>query len=232
MLGDFDFESEKVRGFEAGVKTSLLGGRFRGDLTAYHYRFTDLQVNTYNPTTISYTLANAGALKQTGVDASVYFDVTNTFKVHGSANWNRNRFGTFVGQCSSGQTVAEGCVNAAQDYTGRAPTRSPDWAANAGASYNVDFNGNTLTFTGDAIYTDSYYGSETLALGSFQPSFWRFNASARFQTDVGLSFGIVGRNLSNEYYILSAQDKTGQAREQRGVVGRGREIAIEAGYKF
>src|SRR3546814_16739188 len=76
VLSNFDFESEKVRGFEAGAKTSLMGGRLRADVTAYTYKFTDLQVNTYNPATISYTLANAGALKQVGIDATAYYDVT------------------------------------------------------------------------------------------------------------------------------------------------------------
>lgn len=232
VLGDFDFESEKVKGFEAGAKASLLGGRLRADVTAYHYKFTNLQVNTYNPSTISYTLANAGALKQDGVDASAYFDLQGGLQLRGSVNWNRNRFGTFIGQCFSGQTVAEGCVAAAQVYTGRAPTRSPDWAGNIGASFDRDIGGARLALTADGIYTSSYYGSETLATGSFQPAFWRFNASARMTLDSGLSFGVVGRNLSNRYYILSAQDKTGQAREQRGVVGRGREVAVEVGFKF
>ncbi len=234
MVGDFDFGSEKVKGFEIGAKTSLMGGRLRADITAYSYKFTDLQVNTYNPTTISYTLANAGELKQKGIDASLYFDISREFQVRGALNWNENRFGTYFGQCFSGQTAAEGCVTPGpvQNFTGRAPTRSPDWAGNVGASYNRKVGDTEFSLTGDGIYTSSYYGAETLAPGSFQPGFWRLNASARMSFDNGLSFGVVGRNLTNKYYILSAQDKTGQAREQRGVVGRGREVAIEAGFKF
>src|SRR3546814_17647810 len=110
--------------------------------TAYELRISDwssdvcssdlLQVNTYNPATISFTLANAGALKQVGIDANAYYDVTGAFQLRGSLNWNRNRFGTFVGQCFSGQTADEGCVAAAQDFTGRAPTPSPAWAGNIG----------------------------------------------------------------------------------------------------
>ena len=235
VLGDFDFESERVKGFELGVKAALLNRRLRIDLTGYSYRFTDLQVNTYNPATISYTLANAGKLKQTGVDASLYFDLTPQFQLRGAVNWNRNRYGTFIGQCWSGQTAAEGCnvlPGPAQDFTGRAPARSPDWAGNVGASYNGETGIGDLAATADGLYSSSYYGAEALSLGSFQKAFWRLNASARLTFDNGLSLGVVGRNLTNRYYILSAQDKTGQAREQRGVVGRGREVAVEAAFRF
>src|SRR3546814_7510467 len=77
--------------------------------------------------------------------ANAYYDVTGAFQLRGSLNWNRNRFGTFVGQCFSGQTADEGCVAAAQDFTGRAPTRSPDWAGNIGATYVADLGDQTLT---------------------------------------------------------------------------------------
>src|SRR3546814_10147210 len=119
--------------------------------------------------------------------ANAYYDVTGAFQLRGSLNWNRNRFGTFVGQCFSGQTADEGCVAAAQDFTGRAPTRSPDWAGNIGATYVADLGDQTLTLTGDAIYTSSYYGAEALSPGSYQPDFWRLNASARFDVGNGRS---------------------------------------------
>src|SRR3546814_5834442 len=82
--------------------------------------------------------------------ANAYYDVTGAFQLRGSLNWNRNRFGTFVGQCFSGQTADEGCVAAAQDFTGRAPTRSPDWAGNIGATYVADLGDQTLTQIGRA----------------------------------------------------------------------------------
>src|SRR3546814_6738203 len=89
----------------------------------------------------------------------------------------------------------------------RSPTRSPDWAGNIGATYVADLGDQTLTLTGDAIYTSSYYGAEALSPGSYQPDFWRLNASARFDVGNGATVGLVGRNLTNRYYILSAQDK-------------------------
>ncbi|MEL0251554.1 MAG: hypothetical protein VW935_06330 [Novosphingobium sp.] len=49
---------------------------------------------------------------------------------------------------------------------------------------------------------------------------------------------MIGRNLTNKYYLLFAADRTGGASipgnigEQRGVVARGREVALQVSGKF
>jgi outer membrane receptor protein involved in Fe transport len=50
---------------------------------------------------------------------------------------------------------------------------------------------------------------------------------------------LVGRNLTNKYYLLFAADRTGGTNvdfpgvgQQRGVVARGREVALQLGVKF
>ena len=66
-----------------------------------------------------------------------------------------------------------------------------------------------------------------------KPRFLRFNAGIRAATDDGkCEAGLIGRNLSNNYYLLTAQDKTNQAGDMRGTVARGRQIMLQAGFKF
>jgi len=49
---------------------------------------------------------------------------------------------------------------------------------------------------------------------------------------------VIGRNLTNKYYLLYAADRTGGASvpgaisEQRGVIARGREVALQLSGKF
>ena len=72
-----------------------------------------------------------------------------------------------------------------------------------------------------------------------QDSFFRFNASASM-TSPGErhSVRLFGRALTNKYYLLYAADRTGGASvpgaigEQRGVVSRGREIALQLSTQF
>lgn len=233
---DLDFGSEKARGFEVGAKFAALDRRLRLEASAYRYKFTDLQVNVYNPVTVSYTFDNASSLTQRGIDLQALFRPTRYFELRGAVTYSRNRYGQYAGACYGLQTPALGCnlPGPAQDLTGRPPARSPDWTGNAGATLELPLGmGARLVASGDAFYSDSYFGSETLAPLTFQQSFWRFNAALRLVSDNDKwEIGLVGRNLSNEYFLLTAQDRSNSPGHQRGTVSRGREIALTATVRY
>lgn len=255
-IGDADFGSEKAKGFEAGAKGLFLDGRLRINLAAFAYKFTNLQVNTYDPARVAYTINNAGEVRQRGGEAEINFSPISMLNLHGAIAYTHNRFRNFVGQCygyafPTGTTRAiavppPNCsfVNATaltlqQDFGGRAPARSPDWAGNGGAELTIPLGGTKIAVTGDAFYSDSYLAAETMAPSTRQDSFWRFNASARLaEIDDRWAVSVIGRNLSNKYYLLYAADRTGGASvpgaisEQRGVVARGREVALQLSGRF
>ncbi len=255
-IGDADFGSEKAKGFEAGIKGLFMEGRLRVSVAAFGYKFTDLQVNTYDPARVAYTINNAGTVRQRGGEAEINFEPTQYLRVHGAVAYTHNRFRNFVGQCY-GYAFPTGTVRATaaapancsfvnattltlqQDFGGRAPARSPDWAGNGGAEVTIPFGDYKVAFTGDAFYSSGYYAAETMAPSTYQDRFWRFNASARLaEVDDRWAISVVGRNLANKYYLLYAADRTGGASvpgaisEQRGVVARGREIALQLTGKF
>ncbi len=255
-IGDTDFDSEKARGFEAGAKGLFLDGRLRVNVAAFAYKFTDLQVNTYDPARVAYTINNAGEVRQRGGEAEVNYAPFKALTLHGAIAYTHNRFRNFVGQCygyafptgtvRATATAPANCsfVNATaltlqQDFNGRAPARSPDWAGNGGAEVTIPLGAYKLAVTGDAFYSGSYYAAETMAPSTLQRSLWRFNASARVaEIDDRWSVSVIGRNLTNKYYLLYAADRTGGASvpgaisEQRGVIARGREVALQLSGKF
>lgn len=256
-IGDVDFGSEKARGFELGGRLIGLDGRLNMSAALFNYKFLDLQVNTYDPARISYTINNAGAVKQRGFELDGNFRVTPELTIHGAVAYVHNRFKDFTGQCYS-YTFPTGTVRATavpppncsfvnstaltlqQVYDGRAPARSPDWAGNAGYKYIVPVSGDhEVRITSDVYYSGSYFAADTLAPPTEQKSFWRLNASITFaEVDDRWSLGLIGRNLTNKYYLLYAADRTGGAGvpgaigEQRGVVSRGREVSVQASYRF
>ena len=187
-------------------------------------------------------------------------------RLHAAVAYVHNRFRDYTGQCY-GYTIPAavalttpaptGCsfvTNAAggrvltaagtpvlqQVLDGRAPARSPDLTGNAGFEITVPTgNAYELGVTGDAFYNSSYYASDAFAPASKQNDFWRFNASARFgPTDGRWQVSLIGRNLTNKYYLLFAGDRTGGTSipltqgEQRGVVARGREVVLQASFKY
>jgi iron complex outermembrane receptor protein len=255
-IGDADFGSEKARGFEVGAKALMLNGRLRLNVAAFAYKFSDLQVNTYDPTRVAYTINNAGEVRQRGAEAEINFQPVDALRLHGAVAYTHNEFRNFVGQCygyafPTGSTRATAvappncsfvnttALTLQQDFNGRAPARSPTWSGNGGAEVTIPFGKAKFVVTGDAYYSSSYYAAETMAQSTLQPSLWRINASARLaEIDDRWSVAVIGRNLTNKYYLLYAADRTGGASvpgtvsEQRGVVARGREVALQLSGRF
>ena len=258
-IGDVDYESEKAKGFEVGAKGLFLDNKLRLTGTAFAYKFTNLQVNTYDPARIAYTINNAGAVKQRGVEVDANYRATRQLTLRGALAYVHNRFQDFVGQCY-GFAIPAGTAQSAvilppncsfvepggtrltlqQNFSGRAPARSPQWAGNAGFDFETPITSSLkMGISGDAFYSGSYYASDTMAPSTRQGGFFRFNASARIaQIDDRWSVSLIGRTRTDKNSLRYAADRTGGTGvplvigEQRGVVSRGREIALSAGFAF
>jgi hypothetical protein len=213
-------------------------------------------VNTYDPVLIAYTINNAGELQQRGGELEINYRVNANLSLHGAVAYVHNRFNNFTGQCYSytfptGTTRATAIappncsfVNATaltlqQVYDGRAPARSPDWSGNSGFEVTIPLGGPSINLSGDALYSGKYFAADTLAPPTLQPAFWTFNANITLAgKDDRWKLALIGRNLTNKYYLLYAVDRTGgtgtpgSIGEQRGVVSRGRQITLQATYNF
>ncbi|MDF7774825.1 TonB-dependent receptor [Sphingomonas sp. AOB5] len=265
-LGDIDFDSETVSGGEIGAKGEFFNRRVRMTASAFYYDFKNLQVTTYDAAAIRYKINNAGLVRQRGFEIEGDFRVTPNLKIRGAFAYVNNRISGYTGQCYGYSIpVAQALTAAAppgcsfvlnpngtrfqtgtgaavlqQVFDGRAPARSPDWSGNIGFDANFPTGGGKeITLTGDGFYSSSYYASDSYSPAALQRAFWRFNASVRFGDEQGRwQFALVGRNLTNKYYLLFAGDRTGGASvpltlgEQRASVARGREIAAQVSFKF
>lgn len=251
-IGDVDFDPETAKGFELGAKGVFAEGRVRLNGAIFAYNFDDLQVNTYDPSRVAYTINNAGSVEQRGIEIDGTWSATDQLSLRGAIAYIDAQFKDFVGQCYSYafptgtvRATAVAPVNCSfvnataltlqQDFGGRAPARSPEWAGNAGFTYDIPMsNGFNLAINGDAFYSGEYFASEAMAPSSLQDSFWRLNAGLTLTApDESWVVQLVGRNLTDEYYLQYAADRTGGASvpgaigEQRGVVSRGREVALQ-----
>ncbi len=102
----FLFDEETVEGGELGIKASLLGGRLTGDLTAYHYQYDGLQVQTFDATTTSFFTQNAGGARNRGIEGQLRYRATPELTLRVAASYADLKFTDFDGaQCYAGQTV-------------------------------------------------------------------------------------------------------------------------------
>jgi outer membrane receptor protein involved in Fe transport len=256
VIGDVDYDSETAKGFELGMRGRFLDRRLSLSAAVYAYDFSDLQVNVYDPARITYTINNAGKVVQRGFEVEGEFKVSNNFRVRSAMAYVHNKYEDYTGQCYA-YTFATGTTRATatpppncsfvnttsltlqQVYDGRAPARSPRWSGNAGFTSIIPVGGSNIEITGDAIYSSRYYAADTLAPSTLQQGFWRLNGSiALLPDDSRWKLSLIGKNLTNRYFLLYANDRTGGAGvpgapgEQRGVVNRGREIEVQAKFNF
>ena len=255
-IDGFDFGSETAHGLELGARGVFLDDRLSLSADLFDYVFEDLQVNIYDPATITYQIDNAGKVTQRGAELEANFLASEALTLHGAVAYVDNKFEDYTGQCYSyafpaGTTrptavpppncsfVNETTLTLQQVYDGRTPARSPEWSGNVGFDLNFPLRSVRLAFTGDAYYSDDYYAADTLVGASLQDSYVTYSASASVSSsDDRWKASLIGRNLSDEHYLLYAVDRTGGAGvpgaigEQRGVVSRGREVILQLELQF
>jgi len=252
------YTSESAKGGEMGVRTLLLGGDVALNATAYYYEYNDLQVQVFDPTTVSLIADNAGKLRTQGIEADMTWSISPEFSIRAAAAYNDAKYKDFVGACFEGQTIGQGCslnlnhttgAFTSQDYGNRTPPKAPEFAARAGFTYDLPIgsSGGRLSFNGDAAYTSEYNFTDTLRPDGIQDDYVKFDASIAYHApDDRWSLAVIGRNLTNELVVTAANDIpfTGGLAQGTGTAGPGtvadmsafvdnpREIFVEASFRF
>ncbi len=249
-----EFEGEKAKGFEAGVRSILLGGGLSINATVYDYVYEGLQVQSFDPVTIGQVVANAGELRTRGVEADFEWlpDAVTGLSLRGALALNKAEYDDYVGQCYAGQTIAQGCnlvlsgpAFTSQDYSGRTPPKAPEIAARLGATYETPVGDSmSLQLMADLSYTGEYNFTDTLRPDANQDAYTKFDASIRLKgPEDRWTLSLIGRNLTEEYVVTSANDipftggsgtgtAVGNVSDMSAFVENPREIILEFAMKF
>ncbi len=221
FVSDFAFNPETSKGYEAGLKTTLLDRQLRLDLTGYHYKFSNLQVDYFDARTFAFITENAASSVTNGVELAADY-APNQFQglvLHSSVNYNHAYYGSFTSPCWEGQTPAQGCTLAGpaptftpeQNLTGHSTALAPKWTAAFGANYEIPLTSSlSAAVSGDARYNDSFNASAFGNPYARQPSYINLDASFRVHTTDGAwELAVIGRNLSNNLVINGVVDGPG-----------------------
>jgi outer membrane receptor protein involved in Fe transport len=233
-----EFQPEKVKGFEAGYKATMLDRRVRFDLTAYRYNYNNLQVVAYNAQTISFVLQNAASARIQGVQGSGEWLVTDDLTLRGNFGYNSAKYRRFdTAPCYVQQTVAEGCIAAAggvpahQNLSGRHLIRAPKLTFMGGFDYKLRLmEGWATNLSAQASHTSSYETATDQAPGGHQKGYWLLNAALRTGPEDGhWEVALIGRNLTNSYYTQETIGWSGSSVKTQyvGNFSRPREVVLE-----
>ena len=249
------FKSETAEGYEVGAHAVLMDRQLRINAAVYDYDYNDLQVQFFDPISTGQIVANAGALNTKGFELDFNFspNALQGFSLRGAYAYNKAKYKNFIGQCYGGQTPVGGCnlqPNAAGTgfnghlYSGRISPKAAQKAWQLGGSYEVPMGGMKAGLSVDLNHSSSYNYTDVLIPEAVQKAFTRIDGSITLGAeDDKWKLALIGRNLTNEYIVTSANEfpftggsGTGTAAgiksDLNTIVERPREVALELSIKF
>ena len=153
--------------FEVGYK--FADRRLSVELASFLYEYKNLQVSSFQAGAAEIT--NAASAEIYGVEGQFHYRFDDHLDLNAGGVWTHARYKSFAKApfysycdptvsftsplfCASGSgSLVETTTNASGDHM----QRSPDFTANAGASYGLDVAGGRMTLSGNLYYTSSFY---------------------------------------------------------------------------
>lgn len=249
----FSFDPEKAKGFEGGVKTTLLDRQLRFNVALYSYKYSNLQITYLDSARLSYNSVNAGSVRTKGVE--VEFDYAPRgvpgLTVSGTANYNHARYGSSIAPCYGGQTIAAGCIpnglttgTPGQNLDGVPTSDAPLWTASFGPRYEMPV-GKSMMFGAsvDGRYSSSYLASAFGSPLSRQAKYINLDASVRVRdADDRWEIALLGKNLTNQFVVTGVTDGSGTgtgtgtaggiSADQVGFVAMPRTVMLQLTYRI
>ncbi|MBB4658192.1 TonB-dependent receptor [Parvularcula dongshanensis] len=203
-------DPETVDHYEAGLKTALLSGRARLDLTAFRTDVEDYQTNVVNASVgvLRGYLAGAEAVRVQGVELGAGLDVGDGFSLYANGAYTDAEYRSFPDapcplELTGGPTAC--------DVSGTKLPGVSRWAASGGAEYGRQarlLGARGRAYLGvDASYRSSFSSSASASDDLEVPAYGLVNLRAGFEADDGWElFAFLRNALDEDYYeLLTAQ---------------------------
>jgi len=251
-LVDMRYDQQLTRGFEGGIKASLLDGALRTNLAVYSYKTTGLQVAVL--VGLNQELRNAGAVRTKGVEFDfTYRAPVEGLTLRGALSYEDGKYTDYQATCYRGLPAPAcqvqlnrftGQNGLLHDLSGTQLVRAPEWTGNLGFDYVTPMGSNLkLGLQGNFSFSSSFFTDVVSAPGGRQKAYQLFDAGVRvMDADDRWELALLGRNLGNTYYFTRSADNplSGAAPggtstllgDTVGVPNRGREIWVKATIRF
>ncbi len=212
---DAEYDEETVEGFEVGMKSTLLDGTLRLNLTGYSYDYEDMQLSVLEASggLPSLHVLNAAEATLEGIELeSFWLTPIDGLSLTANVAWSFSEYGDYIADCFVGQTIDEGCnLNpdpntgnfTGSDMSGESMSQSPDLSGTLGLDYLIALGANwNLGLNITTAYKEEYDTTPLPYPDDYrQDSYWWTNASVSvFSSDDTWEFFVRGVNLGDEYF--------------------------------
>jgi iron complex outermembrane receptor protein len=214
-------EEETSKTAEVGVKSSFFENRLVVNVSAFHTKFDNFQVQSFDPVTRSYQVQNAASVISKGAEATVSARPVRGLTLNATAALLDSKFDQFAGaQCYPTQTT-HGCSATVNmfDASGLTLPVSPKFTGSLQALYEFPSQGAVTPFVEGNLYHRSkinYLINQ--APGATVDAIDILGASVGAQVGENLRVSLFCKNCTNEISPTSIGTDAGDAsaRNNRG----------------
>lgn len=212
---------ETSRTAEIGVKSSFLNRKLTINLSAFHTKFDNFQVQSFNAALATFQVQNAASVTSKGIEAMVIVAPFTGFTLTSSASLLSSKFDSFAGaQCYPTQTTY-GCsaTQATFDAAGLTLPAAPRFTSTMLARYEVPLEGTVKPFIqGNWYHRSSINYTVNQAPGATVGAIDVFGASIGAKLSNRLEISVFCKNCTNEINPTSIGVDSGDsnARNSRG----------------
>lgn len=246
-----DYNQQVSKGFEGGIKASLLNQTLRTNIAFYTYKITGLQVGVSINNNTAIIVSNAASVRNKGMEFDLNWRAPiEGLSVSGALAYTDAKYINYLAQCYTGQTNTL-CFGRAQlnggngqDLTGQELARAPKWTGNMGVNYEFPVSaGLKAGFSGNWTYSDSYFTDSINSPLSRHPSYGLFDATARVaEIDGKWELALIGRNLTNKHTYIRGSGvpftgsgtatASGVLGDFQATIDRGRQVMVRLSFKL
>ncbi len=225
-------DSETVTSYEAGLKSELLQGRLRYNLSGFYYELNNQQLTSVGGVTNTVALFNADKGVGYGFEADIEAILFEGFTATAGLSYNKTEIRDetlLIPTCGAPCTVldpTDGNGNAFVD--GNPFPNAPEWIFNVTARYAYPINGGELfVFTDWAFKGEvNFFLYESIEFG--ENGFFEGGLRAGYLSDRGYSASVFARNITGTDRLTGGIDFNNLT----GFVNEPRIWGIELGYSF
>lgn len=233
------FEQEDTINYEVGAKIDgLLDGRMRLNLAYFYTEYKDFQAATFDPTTVSFFVINAGKQVTQGVDLDLTYMVSESLTLTTKLEYLDAKYKDFEGANCHALTGGPGC-----DQSGMRMPFAANWTGSVALDYSLPLNND------DEIY--AHVGMSFKSDHSADPTFAPYAEGVNYELwdarfgwrNDNWDISIWGKNLTDETYtqftsnsviasLFNAADAGASSLNHRRWINDPRSVGITARYNF
>ncbi|MDB5579278.1 MAG: TonB-dependent receptor [Bradyrhizobium sp.] len=190
------FAPEKLDDWEGGIKADFWDRRLRVNLAAFHYKYSNLQVNTVVQTSLLTT--NAGGATVDGVEAQISAAPTNNLHVDLNAAWLDARYTDFT-------TIDPGHPQLGlQNLAGNRLQYAPRGKISGSIAYTINTKLGSFTPRADLAWSDHFFFSQFNLPYIAQKSYYLGNLYLDFDAGNGWTASAFLKNVGDKRYLIAS----------------------------